>query len=159
MEYDFALHEYREEEHAMRRASTRDPLFRKGLKIRKAVVGAEFVERRLDAADELSWPFEELTTKFAWGAVWSRPTLPRKVRSYLNLAALTAMNMRHELKNHVRGALRNGLTRREIAEAILHCLVYCGFPKGLDALRLMKEAFAEADAEKRVAKSPRQRKR
>lgn len=144
----------------MRSAVAKDPLFRKGLKIRKEVVGAEFVERRLAAADDLSWPFEELTTKFAWGAVWGRPTLPRKVRSYLNLATLTAMNMRHELKTHVRGALRNGLSRKEIAEAILHCLVYCGFPKGLDALRLMNEAFAELDAEKRGARTPRpQRKR
>ena len=131
----------------MRAAYAKDPLFRKGLKIRKSVVGAEFVERRLAAADELSWPFEELTTKFAWGAVWGRPTLPRKVRSFLNLAALTAMNMRHELKTHIRGALRNGLTRREIAETLLHCIVYCGFPKGLDALRLMQEVFAEIDAE------------
>jgi 4-carboxymuconolactone decarboxylase len=130
----------------MRRAQAKDPLFRKGLKIRKQVVGAEFVERRLAAADELSWPFEELTTKFAWGAVWSRPTLPRKVRSFLNLAALTAMNMRHELKTHIRGALRNGLTRKEIAETLLHCIVYCGFPKGLDALRLMQEVFTEIDA-------------
>src|SRR5687768_7671717 len=116
------------------RAAARDPLFRKGLKIRKEVAGAEFVERRLAAADELSWPFEELTTKFAWGMVWSRPTLSRKTRSFLNLAALTAMNMRHELKTHIRGALNSGLTRKEIAEALLHCIVYCGFPKGLDAL-------------------------
>jgi 4-carboxymuconolactone decarboxylase len=130
----------------MRRALPKDPLFRKGLKIRKEVAGAEFVERRLAAANELSWPFEELTTRLAWGAVWGRPTLSRKVRSYLNLAALTAMNMRHELQTHIRGALRNGLTRKEIAEALLHCTVYCGFPKGLDALRLMNEVFAEIDA-------------
>lgn len=139
----------------MRPAFTKDPLFRKGLKIRKAVVGAEFVERRLAAADELSWPFEELTTKFAWGAVWGRPALSRKVRSYLNLAALTAMNMRHELKTHIRGALKNGLTRREISEALLHCAVYCGFPKALDALRLMQEVFGEIDAEARRGKKRR----
>ena len=139
----------------MRRALAKDPLFRKGLKVRKEVAGAEFVERRLAAADELSWPFEELTTKFAWGMVWTRPTLSRKTRSFLNLAALTAMNMRHELKTHIRGALNNGLTRKEIAEALLHCIVYCGFPKGLDALRLMQEVFAEldADARKRTKKN------
>ena len=141
----------------MRRTAAKDPLFRKGLRIRKEVVGAEFVDRRLAEANELTWPFEELTTKFAWGAVWGRPTLPRKVRSFLNLAALTAMNMRHELKTHIRGALRNGLTRKEIAETLLHCIVYCGFPKGLDALRLMNEVYAEIDAEspKRTAKTPR----
>ncbi len=139
----------------MRPAFTRDPLFKKGLKIRKALVGAEYVERRLDAADEHTWPFEELATKFAWGQVWSRPGLPRKVRSFLNIAALTAMNMRHELKLHIRAALRNGLTRKEISETILHCAVYCGFPKALDALRLMKEVFEEVDAEARRGKKRR----
>jgi len=129
----------------MRPAFTRDPLFKKGLKIRKAVVGSEYVERRLSAANEYTWPFEELATKFAWGAVWSRPGLSRKTRSFLNLAALTAMNMRHELKTHIRAALRNGLKRKEVAEALLHCAVYCGFPKALDALRLMQEVFEEMD--------------
>ncbi len=141
----------------MLRALMKDPLFRKGLKIRKAVVGKEFVERRLAAADAIAWPFEELTTKFAWGAVWTRPALPRKARSLLNLAALTAMNMRHELKTHIRGALRNGLTRKEIAEALLHCAVYCGFPKSLDALRLMQEVFGEMDAAAGRGKKGRKR--
>ena len=130
----------------MRPAFTRDPLFKKGLKIRKAVVGAEYVERRLAAANEYTWPFEELATKFAWGMVWGRPGLSRKTRSFLNIAALTAMNMRHELKLHIRSALRNGLTRKEISEALLHCAVYAGVPKALDALRLMQEVFEEMDA-------------
>lgn len=134
----------------MRSTLNKDPLFRKGLKLRKAVVGGEYVERRLAAADRYAWPFEELATKFAWGAVWSRPGLSRKTRSFLNLAALTAMNLRHELKTHIKGALRNGLTRMEIAEALLHCAIYCGFPKALDALRLMQEAFEEVDAEARA---------
>jgi 4-carboxymuconolactone decarboxylase len=139
----------------MRPAFTKDPLFRKGLKIRKEVVGAEYVERRLAAANEYTWPFEELATKYAWGMVWGRPGLPRKVRSYLNLAALTAMNMRHELKLHIRSALRNGLTRKEISEALLHCAVYAGVPKALDALRLMQEVFDEADAASRRGKGRR----
>jgi len=129
----------------MRPAFTKDPLFKKGLRIRKELLGAEYVESRLDKADEYSWPFEELATKAAWGMVWTRPGLPRKVRSFLNIATLTAMNMRHELKLHIRSALSNGLTRKEIAEAILHCAIYCGFPKGIDALRLMKEVFDEID--------------
>ena len=103
----------------MRPTFTKDPLFKKGLKIRREVVGAEYVERRLAAANEYTWPFEELATKVAWGMVWGRPGLPCKVRSFLNLAALTAMNMRHELKLHIRSALRNGLTRKEISEALL----------------------------------------
>lgn len=133
----------------MRPAFTKDPLFRKGLRIRKELLGSEYVERRLDMADEYSWPFEELATKTAWGMVWSRPGLPRKVRSFLNIAALTAMNMRHELKVHIRSALRNGLTRKEIAEALLHCAIYCGYPKAVDALRLMREVYDEVDSEAR----------
>jgi len=139
----------------MRPAFTKDPLFRKGLKIRKELLGAEYVERRLDAANEYTWPFEELATKSAWGMVWGRPGLPRKVRSFLNLAALTAMNMRHELKLHIRSALRNGLTRREVAEALLHCAIYCGYPKAVDALRLMSEVYDEVDAEARRGKQRR----
>jgi 4-carboxymuconolactone decarboxylase len=133
----------------MRPAFTRDPLFKKGLKIRKELLGSEYVESRLDQADQYTWPFEELATKSAWGMVWGRPGLPRKVRSFLNLAALTAMNMRHELKLHIRSALRNGLTRKEIAEALLHCAIYCGYPKAVDALRLMKEVYEEIDGEAR----------
>ena len=132
----------------MRPAFTKDPLFKKGLKVRKAVVGADYVERRLAAASEHDWLFEEAATKFAWGSVWNRPGLSRKMRSLLNIAALTAMNLRHELKLHIRAGLRNGLKRKEIAEALLHCSVYCGFPKALDAFRLAKEVFDELDAAK-----------
>jgi 4-carboxymuconolactone decarboxylase len=130
----------------MRPAFTKDPLFRKGLRIRKALLGAQYIEGRLDQADEYTWPFEELATKSAWGMIWTRPGLPRKVRSYLNLAALTAMNMRHELKVHIRAALRNGLTRKEVAETLLHCAIYCGYPKAVDALRIMKEVYDGLDA-------------
>lgn len=129
-----------------RSALVRDPLFRKGLKVRKAVVGKDYVERRLAAASEQDWLFEEAATRFAWGQVWSRPGLSRKMRSLINISALTAMNLRHELKLHIRAGLRNGLTRKEIGEALLHCAVYCGFPKALDAFRLAKEVFEEVDA-------------
>ncbi len=133
----------------------RNPLFRKGLAVRKAVVGKEYVERRLAAASEQDWLFEEAATKFAWGQVWSRPGLSRKMRSLINISALTAMNLRHELKLHIRAGLRNGLTRKEIAEALLHCAVYCGFPKSLDAFRLAKEVFEEMDVAPRRGKKKR----
>ena len=136
-------------------AVARNPLFRKGLKLRKSVIGSEYVERRLAGADQYSWPMEEITTAFAWGMVWSRPGLSRKTRSFLNLAMLTAMNMRIELKTHIKGALRNGLTRMEVAETLLHCAVYCGFPKAIDGLRIMQEAFGELDAETRQGRKRR----
>ena len=136
-------------------AFTRDPLFRKGLKVRRELLGDAYVKGRLAAANEYTWPFEEFATKAAWGMVWARPGLPRKVRSFLNLAMLTAMNMRHELRLHIATALRNGLTRKEIAETLLHCAVYCGVPKALDALRLMQEVFDEADAKARRGRKRR----
>jgi alkylhydroperoxidase/carboxymuconolactone decarboxylase family protein YurZ len=132
----------------MHPAFVKEPLFRKGLRIRKQVIGADYVAHRLKAANEYTWPFEELATKTAWGMIWSRPGLSRKVRSHLNLAALTAMNMRDELRLHIRAALRNGLSRKEIAETLLHCAIYCGYPKAVDALRLMGEVFERVDAEK-----------
>lgn len=143
----------------VRPAFTKDRLFRKGLRIRKALLGAQYIEGRLDQADEYTWPFEELATKTAWGMIWGRPGLPRKVRSFLNLAAMTAMNMRHELKIHIRAALRNGLTRKEIAETLLHCAIYCGYPKAVDALRIMKEVYDELDASAKPGASGRKRNR
>lgn len=145
----------------MRPAFVKHALFKKGLKIRKEVLGAEGVERRLQTADEYTWPFEELATKTAWGMIWARPGLPRKYRSLLNLGALVAMHLEHELELHIKAALRNGLTRKEIAEALLQMAIYCGYPKALNALRTMRRVYDELDKEQAAkagvgARSPRQ---
>jgi 4-carboxymuconolactone decarboxylase len=121
-----------------------DDLFKKGLEIRKSVLGAEFVEKSLAAADEFNMPMQRLTTEYCWGALWGREEgLPKKTRSMLNLAMLAALNRPHELKMHVGGALRNGLTRAEIREVLLQVAVYCGIPAGVDAFRVAREAIAE----------------
>ncbi|HWA12029.1 MAG TPA: carboxymuconolactone decarboxylase family protein [Burkholderiales bacterium] len=121
-----------------------DELFKKGLEIRKSVLGAEFVEKSLAAADEFNMPMQRLTTEYCWGALWGREEgLPKKTRSMLNLAMLAALNRPHELKMHVGGALRNGLTKAEIREVLLQVAVYCGIPAGVDAFRVAKEAIAE----------------
>lgn len=136
----------------------KDPLFEKGVRMRKEILGAEYVERRAQASDEYTWPFEEFSAKAAWGLIWSRPGLSRKARSLVNLGMLTALGQPQELRLHIRVALRNGLTRKEIAEALLHTAVYCGIPRAADARRAMVEVFAQVDAEKipRVkAKRPR----
>jgi 4-carboxymuconolactone decarboxylase len=126
-------------------AKTKDPLYRKGLKIRAEVLGAEHVARRTQAPNAHAQMFEEFTTKAAWGLIWSRPGLTRKQRSLLNLGMLTALGQPTELRLHIRAALRNGLTRTEIAEALLHTAVYCGIPKCSEARRAMLEVFAEID--------------
>jgi 4-carboxymuconolactone decarboxylase len=91
---------------------------------------------------------QDLVTEYCWGAVWTRPELDRKTRSFLNLAMLTALNRPHEIKLHVLGALNNGLTRIEIREVFLQSAIYCGVPAALDAMRVAKEVFAEVDSKK-----------
>jgi 4-carboxymuconolactone decarboxylase len=121
--------------------------FDRGLEIRKATLGAEFVENSLKTADDFNMPMQELTTEYCWGYVWGREGLPRKTRSMLNLAMISALNRPHELKMHVKGALRNGVTKEEIREIFLQVAIYCGVPAGVDSFRVAKEAFAELDKE------------
>jgi 4-carboxymuconolactone decarboxylase len=124
------------------------PTFEKGLEIRKAVLGAEFVENAIKSADDFNRPFQELVTEYCWGAVWGREGLSRKTRSLLNLAMISALNRPHELKMHVAGALRNGVTRDEIREVFMAVAIYCGVPAGVDAFRTAREVFAEIDRQK-----------
>jgi 4-carboxymuconolactone decarboxylase len=120
-----------------------DDLFDTGLEIRKAVLGKEFVEKSLASADDFNMPMQRLTTEYCWGAVWGREELPRKTRSMLNLAMLTALNRPHEVKLHVRGAINNGLTKDEIREVLLQAGIYCGVPAAIDSFRIAREVFAE----------------
>jgi len=116
-----------------------------GLAVRKAVLGAEHVEKSLSAADEFTRPMQELVTEYCWGEIWTRPGLDRRTRSFLNLAMLTALNRPHEIKLHVRGALNNGLTKDELMEVFLQSAIYCGVPAAIDAMRVAKEVFAEME--------------
>ena len=116
-----------------------------GLKIRKSVLGAEYVEKAMASADDFNMPMQQLTTEYCWGAVWGRETLPLKIRSMLNLAMISALNRPQELKIHVKGALRNGLTKEEIREVFLQVAIYCGVPAGVDSFRIAREAFAEME--------------
>jgi 4-carboxymuconolactone decarboxylase len=120
--------------------------FEKGLAIRKAVLGAEFVEQSLRLADDFNRPMQELSTEYCWGAVWGREGLTRKERSLINLAMISALNRPHELKLHVAGALRNGVTRDEIREVLLQVAIYCGVPAGMDSFRAAREALAAIDS-------------
>jgi 4-carboxymuconolactone decarboxylase len=121
-------------------------VFERGLEIRKSVLGKEFVEKSLASADDFNRPMQELVTEYCWGAVWGREGLPKKTRSMLNLAMLCALNRPHELRMHLKGALRNGVTREEIREVLLQVAIYCGVPAGVDAFRTAKEVLAEVDA-------------
>ncbi len=99
-----------------------------GMRIRREVLGDEYVERTVDQANEFTAAFQEFITRYAWGEVWSRPGLDRRTRSAVTVAVLTALRSENELKLHLRAAIRNGLTPEEIAEILLHTAVYAGVP-------------------------------
>jgi 4-carboxymuconolactone decarboxylase len=118
-----------------------DNLFEKGLAVRKAVVGADYVERALANADDFTMAFQELVTKYCWGHVWTRDGLSRRDRSLINLAMLAALGKTEELKLHTRGAINNGLSNVEIREALLQAAVYAGVPAGLPAFKAAHEVL------------------
>lgn len=122
-------------------------LFDKGLEIRKSVLGKEFVEKSIANATDFNRPMQELTTEYCWGWCWGRPGLEKKTRSMLNIAMLSILNRNHELKIHVKGAIRNGVSREEIREVLLQVAIYGGIPAGVDSFRLAAEALAELDKE------------
>lgn len=119
--------------------------FLAGLKVRREVLGAAYVDKALAQVDEFTEDLQQFVTEHAWGAVWTREGLDRKTRSFLNLAMLTALNRPTELKLHVRGAINNGITRDEIKEVFLQAAVYCGAPAGIEAFKVAKQVFAEDD--------------
>jgi len=119
------------------------PTFDKGLTIRRDVLGAEFVDHAFATADDFNRPLQELVTQYCWGEIWGRSGLDRKTRSLLNLAMLSALNRPHEVKMHVRGALKNGVTKEEIKEVFLQVAIYCGVPAGVDSFRIAREVFKE----------------
>jgi 4-carboxymuconolactone decarboxylase len=117
--------------------------FEEGLAVRRAVLGAEHVDRSLEQASPFSRPMQELVTEYCWGAVWTREGLDRRTR-LVNLGMLTALGKSHELGAHVRGALTNGCTEQEIQEVLLQAAVYCGMPAGLEAFRVAEKAIEDA---------------
>jgi 4-carboxymuconolactone decarboxylase len=121
-------------------------LFDKGLKIRKEVLGKQYVEKALAAADEFSMPLQDMTTETCWGYFWGGEGLPRRDRSIINLAMISVLNRPHELRTHVKAALRNGLSKKEIGEVFLQVGCYAGIPAAVDSFRIAKEAFAEYEA-------------
>jgi 4-carboxymuconolactone decarboxylase len=119
--------------------------FDKGLEVRTAVLGKDYVEASMKNADDFNRSFQELVTEYCWGAAWGSDGLSRKTRSMLNIAMISILNRPHELKLHVKGALKNGLTKEEIKEILLQVAVYCGIPSGIDAFRNAREAFKEVE--------------
>jgi len=115
--------------------------FDAGLKTRREVLGAKWVDQAMAGVDDFNREFTDLLNTYCWNDIWNRPGLSRKHRSVLNLGMLCALGKEHELKLHIRGALTNGLTKDEIKEVFLQVAIYCGVPAAVAAFRAAKEVF------------------
>ncbi|MFC5996410.1 carboxymuconolactone decarboxylase family protein [Pseudonocardia hispaniensis] len=116
-----------------------------GLAVRREVLGGRHVDAALERADAITAEFQEMITRYAWGGVWTRPGLDRRMRSAITLTALVAHGHFAELELHLRGALRNGLNREEIVEVLLQSAIYCGVPAANSAFAVARRVLAEDD--------------
>lgn len=133
----------------------RSAAFQEGLAIRSQVLGPDYVQRAFEGADELSLPFQELATEFAWGSVWTREGLTLRERSLMTMAMCIALNRPRELQIHLRGALRNGVEPELLPEILLQAFLYCGGPATIDAMHAIREAMPDLQKDIKPAKKRR----
>ena len=136
--------------------AARSKAFEDGLAMRKKVLGPDYVDRQLQDPNDFTAPFQQWATECAWGKVWNRSPLTLRERSLITLAQCIALNRPREIKVHLRGAVRNGVTRAELQELCLHSFLYCGGPASLDAFHTIKEALPEIEALERAAAERRE---
>jgi 4-carboxymuconolactone decarboxylase len=118
--------------------------YKKGMKVRRAVLGDAHVDLACARENSFNAPFQELITRYAWGEIWTRQGLPRKTRSLITVGMMVAMNRTEELRLHLRAAANNGVTRKEIQEVLLQTAIYCGVPAANTAVHIAEEVFAES---------------
>jgi 4-carboxymuconolactone decarboxylase len=116
---------------------------RQGEQVRREVLGDAHVDAAIARTDDFTADFQEMITQQAWGGIWARPGLERRMRSAVTLTALVALGHETELKMHLRAALRNGLTRDEIKEILLQTSVYCGVPAANSAFAIAQGVMTE----------------
>ncbi|MCC9192620.1 4-carboxymuconolactone decarboxylase [Arthrobacter sp. zg-Y916] len=113
--------------------------------VRRQVLGDAHVDRANAAKDDFTGDFQDMITRYAWGTIWTRPGLPRTMRSAITLTALIAHGHMEEFAMHIRAALRNGLSKDEIKEIILQSAIYCSVPSANSAFKVAQGVFAELD--------------
>lgn len=121
--------------------------YRRGMKTRKEVLGAAYVDRATANATDFTRDFQQFITSYCWNDVWNRPGLERKTRSMLNVAMLAALGREDEFKLHVRASRNTGVTRDEVKEILIQVAVYAGVPAANTAFRLAREVFEQQDKE------------
>jgi 4-carboxymuconolactone decarboxylase len=122
-----------------------DDPYEAGMNVRREVLGDEYVDRAAENTTELTAPFQEFITRYAWGSVWARDGLDRRTRSAITLAVLTALGREHELGLHIRAAGNNGLSPHEIGEVLLHTAVYAGVPAANAAFAIAQRELDQAE--------------
>jgi len=115
----------------------------RGVEVRREVLGDDHVDNAIEGATEFTKDFQELITRYAWGEVWTRPGLDRRMRSAITLTALIAQGHFEELAMHVRAARRNGLSDDEIKEVLLQSAIYCGVPAANHAFAVASRVLEE----------------
>lgn len=124
-----------------------DALRKDGEAVRRRVLGDDYVDRAKAGADAFSAPLQDLLNEYCWGMAWTDDGLDLKQRSLLNLGMLAASNRMHEFGIHFRGAMRNGLSDRELQAALLQIAIYCGVPAGVEAFRVARAIRTEMGGE------------
>ena len=124
-----------------------DKRYEKGMKIRREVLGDEHVDRAIGNVNAFNDAFQDLTTRYAWGEVWSRPQLSKHSRSLVTVGMLIALNRKPEFRLHVKAALNNGVSIEEIKEVVLQSAIYCGLPAAHSAFHDAQEVFEELNLE------------
>ncbi|MFB6776993.1 3-oxoadipate enol-lactonase [Streptomyces sp. NPDC056352] len=114
-----------------------------GMAVRREVLGDAHVDRAQAGTTGFTARFQDFITRYAWGEIWTDPTLSRRERSLITLTALVAHGHHDELAMHVRAALRNGLTPEEIGAALLQTGVYCGVPAANSAFAVARRVLEE----------------
>lgn len=120
-----------------------DDIYKKGMQIRKSVLGEDHVERAEASKSDFDADFQRLITESAWGSVWARPGLDRKTRHLLTIAMLATLGSYEELAMHIRATRNTGVTREDVKEVLLQVAVYAGIPAANAAIAIAKRVFAE----------------
>lgn len=119
---------------------------RRGIELRRKVLGDEYVDRAAAQTDAFAAPYQELVNDYVWGYLWDRPGLSHRERMLINLGILTATNMSNEVRLYVQTALKHGISREEIREVFLQTTIYCGVPRARESFEIARQVFAELDA-------------
>ncbi len=121
--------------------------YKAGLAVRRAVLGDAWVDHALAGKTAFSAEFQDFITRTAWGDIWTRPGLDRRMRSAIVLSTTVALGAWEEFRLHVRAALNNGLSRDEIKEVLMQCAIYAGVPRANHAFKEAQDVFKAMDGE------------